>query len=72
MVSQHELLSQLGSGELDYDPIQLAYDMNWTISQLADILGVDQTTAYKWSSKKRNPNNSVRRLAGILKYQLSA
>lgn len=55
----------------DYDPITLRYDMDWTLSTLADRLGVDLSTTKKWSNGTRRPSKAHRALAWVIKHQQS-
>jgi len=52
----------------EYDPIQLRYDKQWTLEQLAQNIGVEPQTARRWSCGKRKPSKLVRIIAGKIKY----
>ena len=55
---------------VEYDPIQLRYDMDWTLLELSEMMGVSYSVTLKWSTGKRKPGSMARRLAGILKQTL--
>lgn len=47
----------------EYDPIQLRYDMNWTIEQLAFELDYSVSAVSKWSAGLVRPAKRARRCA---------
>ena len=54
----------------EYNPIQLRYEMNWTLEKLAEEMGVNPTTAKRWSNGTRKPCKLARILAGKIKQQI--
>ena len=67
MTPNLQLTQELG----EYDPIQLRFDMNWSLTELSEQMGTSYSTASKWSQGRRNPCSMARRLAWFIKNQES-
>lgn len=53
--------------EFECDPLELRYQLNWSLERLAQEMGVSLSTTLKWSSRVSSPTRMARRLAYYIK-----
>ena len=61
MISQN--LGRVNPGFNEYDPIQLRYEMGWTLEELAYQLDYSVSAVTKWSANVSKPARRARRCA---------